>query len=104
MKKPITMYELSQAADNDIEAIFDYTIKQFGITQAIKYVTSFEAVFENLVNNPEIGRKRDEVKKGLRSLIKESHIIFYRIMKDRIRIIRVLHVNRDLPRFFVLSE
>ena len=26
-----------------------------------------------------------------------SHVIFYRVLKDRIRIVRVLHGSRDLP-------
>ena len=92
-------YELSQAADNDLDEIYDYTTKQFGVDQAIKYLSGFEVVFESLCSNPKLGRERIELKKGLRSISSESHTIFYRILKDRIRIVRILHGSRDIIRF-----
>jgi toxin ParE1/3/4 len=91
-------YELSQEADNDLEEIFDYTQVQFGSEQAIKYLLGFESLFENLCIHPETGRTRDEIRKGLRSISHISHVVFYRILKDRIRIVRVLHSGRDLQK------
>ena len=93
-------YELSEEADSDLEDIFDYTVEQFGIEQAIKYVSNFQAVFIGLCNNPRLGRERKDIRNGLRSIAKESHVVFYRILKDRIRIIRVLHTSRDIITFF----
>lgn len=90
-------YELSEAADKDLEEIFDFTNDKFGTEQAIKYLSAFEEVFNNLVLQPETGRERNELKKGLRSISQERHIIFYRVLKDHIRIVRVLHSSRDLP-------
>ena len=93
-------YELSAEADEDLEEIFDYTYHEFGAKQAVKYVTFFEGIFESILQNPEIGRERNEIRLGLRSFIKESHVVFYRIIKDKIRIIRILHGAVDLPRHF----
>ena len=92
-------YELSQEADNDLNEIFDYTVDQFGIEQAIRYLGGFENVFENLCNNPKSGRKRDELRKGLRSISNQSHTVFYRILEDHIRIVRILHASRDIIKF-----
>ncbi len=92
-------YELSSEADKDLEDIFDYTAAQFGVMQAISYVSSFEDVFIAIGHNPKIGRGRDEIKKGLRSLVKDAHIVFYRISKDSIRIVRILHCSRDITTF-----
>ena len=100
MKPKIDSYELSLAADSDIEEIFEYTEKEFGFEQAVKYVLAFENVFTDLIESPELGRNRDEIKFELRSLVKESHVVFYRILEDRIRIIRVLHESRDIKRLF----
>lgn len=91
-------YELSQEADDDLEEIFDYTLDQFGAEQAIRYLSGFETIFENLCFHPATGRKRDEIRKGLRSISHISHVVFYRILKDRIRIVRVLHSGRDLQK------
>lgn len=93
-------YEIALPADEDLEEIFVYSEEEFGRDQAIKYLTELDDVFEQLVRNPELGRERNEIKKGLRSLLKGSHIVFYRIRSDHIRIVRVLHGSRDLPRHF----
>ena len=92
--------EISRVADLDLEDIFDYTVAQYGVDRAIKYVSSFDEVFDYLSLHPTLGRDRPEIRTGLRSLNKEYHIIFYRILVDRIRIVRILHGSRDLPRHF----
>ena len=90
---------LSKAADADLEDIFDYTLEQFGLDQAISYVSGFDDVFETISENPEIGRDRKEIIEELRSLAKDRHIIFYRILSNHIRIVRILHGSRDFPKF-----
>ena len=48
-----------------------------------------------LAAGPGLGRVRDEVRKGYRSLTINHHIIFYTAEPDLIRIVRVLHVRMD---------
>jgi toxin ParE1/3/4 len=93
-------YELSQNADQDIDEIFNYTHAEYGFDQAVNYLKELEEVFIQLQKNPQLGKKREKVKKGLRSIPKGEHIIFYRVMSDRIRIVRVLHGSRDVPKHF----
>jgi toxin ParE1/3/4 len=93
-------YRLSGDADRDLEDIFGYDTREFGIDQAVDYVSGFEGVFVSLAANPELGRKRDEIRKDLRSFVKGSHTIFYRVMKNHVRIVRILHSCRDIIRFF----
>jgi len=95
MKKII----LSEAADADLENIFDYTLDEFGVDQAVSYVSGFDEVFDMISENPEIGRERKEIRDELRSLNKDKYIIFYRTFSDHVRIVRILHGSRDLPRF-----
>ncbi len=99
MAKTKKWYELSPEADQDLEAIFDYTDGEFGIDQAVEYLSGFDSLFVKIVNNPEIGKERDEIRKGLRSLLKEKHVVFYRILNNHIRIVRILHGSRDLRTF-----
>lgn len=93
-------YILSEFADKDLEDIFDYTRLNFGFDQAEKYLLEIEDVFQNLVENPKSGRKRNEIKEGLYSFPKDNHVIFYRILDLHIRIVRVLHGSRDIPKLF----
>ena len=93
-------YVLSAEADQDIEDIFDYTQKEFGQDQAIKYISEFEELFAQLNDNPKMGKARDEIKPGLRSFPKASHVVFYRMLTNNIRIVRILHGSRDIPHSF----
>jgi toxin ParE1/3/4 len=95
-----TNYIISKEAENDLGDIYDYTFLKFGHSQASFYLTKIEEKFQTLASQPLIGRKRDEIKNGLRSVSHESHVIFYRIMPTYIRIVRVLHGSRDVIRNF----
>ena len=99
MANPEMFYEFSPEADGDLEDIFDYTEREFGIDQGIEYLSGFEGMFTKIVDNPELGKEREEIREGLRSLLKEKHVVFYRILANRIRIVRILHGSRDLRTF-----
>ena len=92
------VYQLSEIAEKDLEDIFDYTHQEFGLDQAILYVLSFDEVFTLISQNQKLCIDRNEIKKGLKSFLYKSHVIFYRTIKNEIRIVRVLHGSRDLPR------
>ena len=94
------IYILSEIADKDLEDIFDLTFDEFGFDQAEKYLLEIEEIFQNLIVNPQLGKKRDEIKQDLYSFPKDNHIIFYRILDNHIRIVRVLHGSRDIPKYF----
>ena len=100
MSKKLKGYKLSEEADIDIEDIFDYTEHHHSFNQAVKYLSELDAVFEQLVVNSEIGRKRNELKMGLYSMVEQEYVIFYRISENHIRIVRVLHGSKDIPKHF----
>ncbi len=95
-----SIYILSEAADKDLEDIFDYTIEHFGFEQAKKYLLEIEKIFNDLYLHPKSGKTRNEIKKGLYSFPKDNHIIFYRISEKHIYVVRVLHGSRDIPNYF----
>ncbi|MCB0735210.1 MAG: type II toxin-antitoxin system RelE/ParE family toxin [Bacteroidetes bacterium] len=92
---------ISEQAARDLEDIFDYTEDEFGLHQAVTYITSFDDVFFRLSHHPQLGKERNEIKKGLFSVLHESHVVFYRIKRQHIMIVRILHGSRDLPHQFV---
>lgn len=53
---------------------------------------------------PGIGRKRDELARGIRSSTVAEYIVFYRMLDDELEIIHVLHGRRHLRRVFESFE
>lgn len=53
---------------------------------------------EQLVDGPDLGRPREEVRAGYRSAHEGRHLIFYRAMEDRVEIVRILHERMDWRR------
>jgi toxin ParE1/3/4 len=89
-------YELSAEADCDVENIYGFTANEYGTEQAIEYLNQLDMAIEGLGANPELGKQRTEIREGLRSFPQERHVIFYRVLSEQIRIVRILHCRRDL--------
>lgn len=53
-----------------------------------------------ITNEPEMGRKRDDVLVGLRSFPVKRYMIYYRIRNHCIEIIRILSGYRDIDTLF----
>jgi len=88
-------YCLRPLAYTDLEKIYEYSFHTFGEARAIEYVSSLESGFESLVDNPHLGKSRDDISDGLSALLIQSHYAFYRIVDSEILVVRVLHTSRD---------
>ena len=95
-------YKLSKLAQEDIIRIADYTLETWGEKQTTKYLSQLEQRLESLVENPLLGKTRDDIKEGYRSYPEGSHIIFYRIKKDFIEIIGIPNQREDIEHHFDL--
>ncbi|MEX2499757.1 MAG: type II toxin-antitoxin system RelE/ParE family toxin [Wenzhouxiangellaceae bacterium] len=91
-------YRLSRRAAMDLEAIAEFTINRFGIGQARQYRDELKACFENLAENSAMGRRVEQLAKGLRRFEHGSHIVFYVPVDDGVLVVRVLHYRMDARR------
>lgn len=60
-----------------------------------------ERIFERcleLIDQPRIGHRRDEVNPGLRCINTDGYSIFYRLTGATVRISRIVHHTRQLGR------
>lgn len=87
-----------RAADDLIE-LWDY-IAEDSVTRADAFIDDVDAKFHLLVEQPMLGRSREELAPGLRSLPLGRYVIFYEVISDGIAIVRVLHGARDLGSLF----
>lgn len=96
----IKQYIISQPAIRDLEEIVDY-FSSYSLTKGEQFINNFEAKCKYLANFPNMGKSYEHLKPFIRGLSLSSYIIFYRIIDQRIEIIRVVSGYRDLQSLFL---
>ncbi|WP_273215177.1 type II toxin-antitoxin system RelE/ParE family toxin [Runella zeae] len=90
-------YRISNLAQQDLEDIWFYTVDEWSLEQAEKYISGLLSCFEGLAEGNVIGKPVDYVRKGYKKALYGKHYIFYRTATDKvIEIIRVLHMRMDV--------
>ncbi len=85
----------SDQARADLGEIWDYLAERSEKT-ADQKLDRIKATCQLFVDTPELGRRREEFRAGLRSFPIDSYLIFYRVGIERVDILRVLHGARNL--------
>ncbi len=91
-------FRLTPAAERDLEIIWTYTVQQWGLQQANRYIDFLNAAFEALSHSPNTAPECDHIRLGYRRRKVERHLIYLRITQYGIAVIRVLHESMDAPR------
>ncbi|WP_416909023.1 MAG: type II toxin-antitoxin system RelE/ParE family toxin [Polymorphobacter sp.] len=86
------------AARQDLDAIYDYGFKNFGLDTADRYAAMLMATANALLDFPMIGTEVPNRKQPLRRISAESHIIYYRPDTKGVLVTRVLHQRMDADR------
>ena len=86
----------TKAARNDLLAIREYSLEQFGGDTADTYFLGFEEAFDLISAHPLAGVSRPDLGEGIRCLIYRRHRIFYRCEEDLVQIIRIVHYAMDV--------
>jgi len=97
-------FRLTETAIHDIEQIADYIAKQFGLEQSEKFLSKLDAKFSRIVRFPNLGRQRNEILPGIRSLSVDAYLILYIPIGQDIEILRVVSGYRDLTALFDDSD
>jgi toxin ParE1/3/4 len=96
---PENNYVISVKAKSDIKSIAKYTIKEFGLSQSLKYANGLKGTLKELADNPELGRRYVAVKnKMLLRYRYKSHVVFYYLESNGIFIVRILGGKMDFPK------
>ena len=88
-------YRLTPKTRDDMEAVWLYSIAQWGVGQAENYIDDLTTSFELLVESPKAGIACEKIRVGYRKYPVIRHVIYYRETNYGIEVIRVLH-NRML--------
>lgn len=92
-------YMLSPLAEDDLEEIWLY-IAEDNEGAADGMIRKIFKAIDLLTKNPMMGRAREELLPGIRSLGAPPYIVFYRAAPDAIEIVRILHGARDIDSVF----
>jgi toxin ParE1/3/4 len=93
-------YSVRALAQTDLEEIWLYTFEEWGAEQANKYIRSLLSRFSWISENPQLGKRRDDIKAGYYCFPEGMHLVFYKITKSGIDIIGVPHQSMDIVTHF----
>ena len=87
---------LSRRAKEDLLEIWEF-IADHDEVAADRYIDHLRDRASELLDFPELGRVRDEIQPGVRSLLARNHLLFYKREGQEVQILRILHGSMDEP-------
>ena len=90
---------ISPRARSDLMEIWNY-IADDSIANADAFIDKLFETTQLLANRPKAGRRREELAPGILSFPFGRYIIFYRVIRNAIEVVRVLHGARDIQAIF----
>lgn len=90
-------YRVTRRARRDILEIWE-RIAQDSLQHADLFVDRLVRQFQLLGQNPYLGRKRDELIAGSRSIALGDYLVFYSVTNPGVRVLHVVHGRRNLER------
>ena len=92
----MSVYRLTQCADDDILAAYLQGYELFGERQADRYHDDLHALFQKLADNPGMTRVRSEITPAIRAFSFKAHVVIYEDTPDGVVILSVRHGHEDL--------
>jgi toxin ParE1/3/4 len=88
---------ISPEARADLDDTWAY-LAQHSLDAADRFLDEFWDAAQRHARFPSTGRPRNDLRSGLRSFVVGRHVAFFTPEGGSIRIVRVLHGSRDIPR------
>lgn len=90
-------HRLAPEAETDLDDIWYYVAKESGsVETADRMIDRITETFYLLATHPHLGRRREDLRAGLRSFPAGRYIVFYRIAGKDVLILQVMHGSRDI--------
>lgn len=93
--------QLSSLAKADLDAIAITSLEKFGLAQAQTYIDELWRTLTLLAIFPQMGTDQSHLKASVRRHVHGAHVIYYRLNKEGIRVLRLLGPGRDPVREFL---
>ena len=96
----MSRFRVTRPAQGDLRDIRTYVAEHGSARAAARWIGTLRERFQRLADTPGMGRPRDDLAPGLRSLAVGEYLIFYIVVRAGIDIVHVLHGARDIERLF----
>ena|ERR1700730_17629867 len=90
----------SENANKDLMSIWQYGVEEWSEEIAEKHLFEIEHMCGRLIETPMLGKSRDEIIAGMKSIAVRPHVVFYDLSKGAIEIVRILHQRIDVEGAF----
>jgi toxin ParE1/3/4 len=95
MKEAKLAIEFAPNAEKALNDIEDFITDKGGLETAVGVIDEILQVCSSLQTLPRIGRAREDISPGVRSITSGNYVIYYRIKAQSVEILRVWHGYRD---------
>jgi toxin ParE1/3/4 len=90
-------HRLSPEAEAELDEIWWYIVQESGSTDTARNViASITQRFDLLARYPRLGRRRDDLRPGLRSYPAGNYLILYHVEERDVLVIHVFRGRRDI--------
>ena len=91
---------VSETVERELDDIWLYiATESASVDIADRVIDSITLKFLELTRFPLMGRRRNDLRRGLRSVPVGSYLIIYRVDDKDVRILHVMHGRRDISTF-----
>jgi len=86
-----------ELARRDLAQIWLTCVENSGLATADKLIDRIKATLaRTLTQFPESGRQRIELDANARSVVVLPYVVFYRVARSRVEVLRIVHGHRDI--------
>lgn len=82
-------------AEQDLLNIWLYTFENWGVNQADSYLDQIEGAIKSIAVHPNLGINVDKIRKTYKKYHVKQHIVFFKVTKTKIQVVRVLNNAMD---------
>jgi len=90
----------SNDSDTDLLWIWRYGANEWSPAKADEHLREIKRTCDRLLQHPKLGKARDELSPGIRAILIDPHVAFYRMRGLSVEIVRVLHQHEDVEVIF----
>lgn len=91
-------FRLAPAAEEDLEGIWLYSYREWGLEQANQYVDAMTLAFAEMAQAPESFPACNHIRHSYRRRHLGRHVVYFQVTSYGIAIIRILHDAMDAQR------